>query len=302
MQAISYYLTLPFLYFFSALPLKLLYFLSDVLVFPVLYYVAGYRKEVVRTNLLNAFPEKTDQERNAIEKKFYRYLSDLFVETIKVFTISKRELLKRMEYQPEPEAFSKWFREGRSYVLTLGHFGNYEWLGTSLDLGFTHKGTGPFRQMSNPYFNRLFLRSRSKYGTILYPTYQTVKEIVRLKGQPINVTLANDQAAPPKKSYWTTFLNQDTSFFVGTEKIARDFDMPVVFGKIQPKKRGYYKVSYEIISEHPAEAEPGEIMEKHARLLENQILEHPEFWLWSHRRWKHKRPDGVDVGFRLKKN
>jgi KDO2-lipid IV(A) lauroyltransferase len=296
-KAVSYYLALPFIYFFSLLPLSVLYLLSDVLIFPLLYYVVRYRQKVVLTNLSNAFPEKSERERVAISKKYFRFLSDLFMETVKVFTISQKQLLQRISYSPEPEIMKKWFKEGRSYVFTLGHYGNYEWLATSLDLKLSHKGTGPYREMHNPYFDRLFLNSRQRFGTMVYPTHQTMKELIKMKGETIVVALANDQAAPPDRSYWTKFLNQDTSFFVGTEKIARNFNMGVIFLKISRVKRGYYSVSYELIADDLSQIPEGEIMRKHAKLLEEQILEKPEYWLWSHRRWKYKKPDGLDSGF-----
>jgi KDO2-lipid IV(A) lauroyltransferase len=296
MQAISYYLALPFIYFFSFLPLSVLYLISDILVYPVLYY-SGYRKKVVRTNLQNAFPEKTEKERRLIEKRFYRYLSDLFMETVKMFTISKKAITRRVRYAQESDILKEWFNESKSYVLTFGHYGNYEWVAITLDLGFSHKGTGPYHEMTNSYFNRLFLKSREKFGSILYPTYETTRRIIAYQGTPINVALANDQSAPPDKSYWTTFLNQDTSFFVGTEKIAQRYNMPVLFMEISRVKRGYYEINYKIISEDPQSLKEGEIMEQHARLLEEQIRRKPEYWLWSHRRWKHKKPDGVEKGF-----
>lgn len=301
MQAIAYYLSLPFIYFFSLLPLPVLYFISDVLVYPVLYYVVGYRKKVVRTNLERSFPGKSQNELRQIEKKFYRFLSDLFMETVKFFTISKASLQRRFLISDDFTYFEKWFNENKSYVLTLGHYANYEWLALSLDFMGSHQGKGPFRKMSNPYFNDLFLKARSKFGTVLFPTYETMNELKKESPIPFNITLANDQSAPPKRAYWTTFLNQDTSFFIGTEKIAKDMEMPVVFANIERVKRGYYSVSFDLITEFPKQEETGVIMEKHARLLEKQIQKQPEFWLWSHRRWKHQKPKGLEKGFSILK-
>ncbi|WP_304236212.1 lysophospholipid acyltransferase family protein [Jiulongibacter sediminis] len=300
MKAIAYYLSLPFIYFFSFLPFPVLYVLSDILVFPLLYYVTGYRRKVVFTNLQNSFPDKSEKELREIEKKFYRYLADLFMETVKFFTISESELKRRYVFR-NPEIADQWYEEGRNIVYTLGHYGNYEWMALALDFAIKHRGKGPFREMSNPYFNQLFWRSRARFGTELYPTYKTMEAIRKPSEEPYLVALANDQSAPPDKSYWTTFLNQDTSFFVGTEKIAKTFNMPVLFAAISRVKRGYYEINFEVITHHPKEEPEGDIMEKHARFLENQILNKPEYWLWSHRRWKHKKPEGLEKGFSLKK-
>ncbi|MGR3809289.1 lysophospholipid acyltransferase family protein [Jiulongibacter sp. NS-SX5] len=299
MKAIAYYLSLPFIFGFSLLPFSIHYFLSDVLVFPVLFHLVGYRRKVVQKNLHNAFPEKTESELDSIEKEFYHYLSDLFVETVKFFTIRCRVLKERFKYI-NPEVTDDWFLDQRSFVLTLGHYGNYEWLAKTLDISFNHRGTGPYREMSNQYFDKLFLRARSRYGTMLYPTYKTMETLRKEHEEVYLVALANDQSAPADKAYWTTFLNQDTSFFVGTEKIARAFNMPVLFAKIERVKRGYYEVRFEVISENPVEEPEGAIMEKHAQLLEEQIKAKPAYWLWTHKRWKHEKPAGVTKGFSAK--
>ena len=300
MKAIVYYFSLPFIYAFSYLPFRVLYLLSDTLVFPLLYHLTGYRRKVVFQNLKNSFPEKNEKELRDIEKKFYRYLADLFVETIKFFTISEKSLKKRYVFT-NSEIADRWYDQKKNIVFTLGHYGNYEWMGLALDFALKHRGKGPFREMTNPYFNRLFWHSRSRFGSELYPTYKTMENIRKPSEEPYLVALANDQSAPPDKSYWTTFLNQDTSFFVGTEKIAKTFDMPVLFAAISRVKRGYYEICFEVITDNPKIEPEGEIMEKHARLLEKQILDQPEYWLWSHRRWKHQKPKGITKGFNLKK-
>lgn len=299
MKAVVFYLTVPFLYLFSILPLKVLYFLADILLFPMLYFVLGYRKKVVRGNLELSFPEKSVSEIDKIEKKFYRHLADLFVEIIKMFTISEKALRKRMTFDYLPIA-EKWFAENRSFVVTLGHFGNYEWLALSLDWLFPHLGAGPYHKMSNSYFDKLFFKARSRFGTQMFSTKETGSFLRSKKSKPFIVTLANDQSAPPLKSYWTTFLNQDTSFFLGTEKIARDLDMPVVFATIEKKDRGYYHTKLEVICEYPKEEPQGAILNRHAELLERDIQENPAQWLWTHRRWKHKKPANVVNGFVVK--
>ena len=288
---ISFYLLYPVLLGISILPFPVLYFISDYFLYPILYLFIGYRKKVVSENLKNAFPDKSEEERKGIEKRFYHFLCDLFVETLKGITISEKELLKRCVYEFDSDLTDKWYREQRNFIVTLGHFGNYEWLAMTLDAKFKHKGSGPFHKMKNPYFNGMFAKMRMKFGTHMYPTYETYKRIEKGYDRPFLVGLANDQSAPPLKSYWTTFLNQDTSFFYGTEKVAVQFDMPVLFCAIERTKRGYYKAVYKLISDDPKGEKANSTIEKHARLLETQINIQPELWLWSHRRWKHKKPE-----------
>lgn len=300
MQAILYYLSLPFIYLFSSLPLSVLYGFSDYLVFPLMYHLTGYRRKVVRENLVNSFPEKTTEEIKAIEVKFYHYLSDLFIEIFKGFTISKDQIRKRISFEKN-DIFQKWYDENKDCVMSAGHYSNHEWVCMTMPLYMPHQIKVPYRAFSNTYMEGLFNRARSIFGAHMFPTHNTYREIMQKHTQPFIVCLANDQSAQPDKAYWTRFLNQDTSFFVGTEKIAKRFNMPVFFTKIKQVKRGYYHVSFELISENPAEEPEGALMEKHAKILEDEIKAAPEFWLWSHRRWKHKMPEGVGYGFNIAK-
>ncbi|WP_341225172.1 lysophospholipid acyltransferase family protein [uncultured Arcticibacterium sp.] len=293
LTAISYYLALPFIFFISILPFWLLYLISDYLLYPVLYVLLGYRKKVVRENLLNAFPEKDLSDIIKIEKGFYHHLCDLFLETFKSLTISGKELEKRFIYKVDEQKLNNWYADNRSFVMTLGHYGNYEWLAQTLGSQFKHLGTAPYHKLSNSYFDKMFYNLRTRFGTVMYTTTDTYKKIAQGFDRPFTVALGNDQSAPPLKSYWTTFLNQDTSFFFGTEMIAVKFDMPVVFVFISQVKRGYYKVTFELITDKPKMEEKNSILERHANLLEKQIKEQPEFWLWSHRRWKHKKPEHI---------
>jgi KDO2-lipid IV(A) lauroyltransferase len=290
LKAISFYLAYPFLLGISILPFPVLYFISDHLLYPTLYLLLGYRKKVVRTNLINAFPNKSAADNMQIERRFYHYLCDLFVESLKGLTISKKDLSERCVYEFDFALTDKWYEQQRSFVMTLGHYGNYEWIAMTLDIAFKHKGTAPFHKIKNPYFNEMFRKMRMKFGTDMYPTYKTYKMIEKGYDEPFLVALANDQSAPPLTSYWTTFLNQDTSFFYGTEKIAVQFDMPVLFCEISRPKRGFYKATFKLIIENPKGEEANSTIEQHAKLLESQINEKPELWLWSHRRWKHKKP------------
>ena len=298
-KALGYYLSIPFIYFISILPLPVLYFISDYLLYPILYKILKYRKKVVSENLKRSFPEKSDQERLEIEIKFYRFLCDLFVETVKGFTISNEELKRRITFTESPD-LEKWYNQGRNCIITVGHKCNYEWICRVLPLFTSYHIKVPYRKFTNPYFDKLFTKARGQLGVELFPTFDTFKELKKQVSKPFMLGLANDQSAHPDKSFWTRFLNQDTSFYVGAEKIAVSLDMPVIYGKLEYIERGRYHISFEAIEEFPKNSQEGHILNKHANLLERDILESPEYWLWSHRRWKHKMPAGIPYGFNIK--
>lgn len=266
--------------------MSFLYFLSDWVLFPTLYYVIRYRRKIVADNLQNAFPEKSKNNLTLIEKNYYHYLSDLILETIKGFQLSEKELISRMSWEKakgvNPFIYSK-------MLFTFGHFGNYEWLNLSMSVLKKTQLLIPFRKVSNPVINDYLKEKRSQFGSELFPTEATSTMIIRAKKRIYNFAffLANDQAAPLENAYLTSFLNQPTTFFRGTEKIAEVLELPVFFIKIERIKRGYYTYYFELISENARNETKGFCLEKHTRLLEKQIFENPELWLWSHKRWKY---------------
>lgn len=295
MQAISFYLLYPVIWLFSLLPLRVLYFISDYVVYPLLYKVLGYRKRVVRENMQRVFPDKAEPERQVLEKKFYHFLSDLFIETVKSFSISSEELADRVTFT-NPELPQKIYRENAGLVLTLGHVGNYEWLAQTLPKATGTRTAVPYRKITNAYFDKAFKSMRERGGAILFHTQMTLM-FIRKEKDKYMLTLGNDQSAPAEKSYWARFLNQDTSFFVGTEKMARQLGFPVVFLNIRIAGRGRYVATFQTITENPAKEPLGTILGEHVRLLEENIYQAPEYWLWSHKRWKHKKPAGFTYGF-----
>lgn len=296
MAALSFYLLLPLLYFFSVLPMRVLYLVSDYLIYPLLYKVVKYRRKVVQENLLKSFPEKNEAERSKIESDFYHHLSDLFVEIIKGFTISKKELAKRV-LTDKDLVLVDLYNANKNVILTVGHYGNYEWGCMAIPQATDHKVYVPYRKFTNKYFDKLFKSSREKLGVNLFHTTKTRIVLENLPKSPVMIGLANDQAAPPKKSYWVKFLNQDTSFFNGTEKIAKQKNIPVYFGRMIKHNRGFYQMDYELITMNPQEEPEGFIMQRHAEMLEKDIKSRPEMWLWTHRRWKHKMPENYSYGF-----
>ncbi|HXB10416.1 MAG TPA: lysophospholipid acyltransferase family protein [Bacteroidia bacterium] len=289
MSVILYYLALPFIYLVSILPFPLLYLVSDGL-YVLLYYILGYRKNIVLTNLRNAFPNKSEQEINRIRKDFYHYLCDLFLETFKTLTISKNSMVKHCAFNADALAlFAKYAEKQQAIVLVMGHWGNWEWAGNSFSILCKNQLYVIYHPLHNKNFDTLIYNMRSRFGTKLIAMRETVREMIKLKGEVTATAFIADQTPPPEGAYWTTFMSQDTPVFTGTEKIARKMNYPVVYAKVKRVKRGFYEVFAETLVEESAKTKEGEISEMHTRILEKDITAQPEIWLWSHRRWKHKR-------------
>jgi Kdo2-lipid IVA lauroyltransferase/acyltransferase len=288
--ALIYYCSLPFIYLVSVLPFPVLYFLSDCL-YVILYRVVGYRRKVVMQNLHNSFPGKPEAEIKTICRRFYHNLCDFFLETIKTMTISDKEQVRRCKFTPEADAlFARMAAERRSVILVMGHIGNWEWCSTAFNLQSTLQLCVIYHPISNRYFNDLMYRIRTRTGTRLIPMERTYKEMVANKNG-INATVfVADQTAQPENAYWTTFLNQDTAVFKGTEVIAKKLNLPVVYASVLKKKRGFYEMNAEMLCDTPTNMREGEVSELFTRRLEQDIIKEPAAWLWSHRRWKHKRP------------
>ena len=276
----------------SKLPFGVLYLLSDFFYF-ILYKVIGYRTKVVRQNLSNSFPEKSEQEIKAIESKFYAHLCDLIVESLKAFSISKKEVKKRMVNR-NPELINQFYGKGKHVVMVGGHYGNWELYGIEIGMDLKHKATALFTPLKNKFFNDKIRKSRSKYGLAMLPITGVKKRLETEKENLFAIIFASDQS--PRKSqraYWLNFLNQETGVQFGAEKLAKEYDATVVFGNIYKVKRGFYEVEYQLICESANDTKYGFITTTHTKMLEQDIINCPEYWLWSHKRWKHKRPEGV---------
>ena len=290
MGAIGYYLFYAFNWVVTLLPLRVLYIFSDLL-YLVLYYFPSYRRKVVATNLKNSFPEKTEIELKSIEKKFYKHLADIFVETFKLTHMSAAEQRRRFTYT-NLEIIDKLREDKRDVIAVLGHYNNWEWP-TLLPFYLKYKIIIIYKPLQNKYFDRYIYNQRSKYGIVLTPTSFIIREIINNKKNNINtlsVFLTDQTPAKGDIKYWTTFLNQDTPVYTGTAKIASKYNMAMVFFHIQKVKRGHYNLNIELLLDHTAGLSEDLITETHVRRLEEIIKEKPEYWLWSHRRWKHKRP------------
>jgi len=291
MQAVLFYLQLPFLYLLSVLPFPLLYLFSDF-VYVLLYYVIGYRKGIVKQNLQRSFPQKTGKEIHALRKAYYHYFCDLFLETFKTLTISKKAMLRHCYMTPETIGlFDKLDAEKQSCIIVMGHFGNWEWGGNTFSLSCKQQLYVIYHPVSNKHFDSLLKNMRQRFATRLIPMKETFREMMANRHHVSATAFIADQTPPPENAYWTTFLNQDTPVFWGTERIARKLNYPVIYTSIHRIRRGYYEMRAEILCENPSAAADGEISQLHTRRLEQDIINQPEIWLWSHRRWKHRRPE-----------
>ena len=293
MGTIGFYIFFGINWIVTLLPLRILYIFSDFL-YLILYYGLSYRRKVVAENLRNSFPEKSTGELKAIEKKFYRHLADLFIEILKLTHMSKNESLKRMKIT-NLELLERLYDERRDIVAVIGHYNNWEWL-KSLIFHTKYQTVSIYKPLRNRHFDKFLLDLRKREGMILSPMSLIVREILeaRKAGRRSIYSFISDQT-PPKGDikYWTTFLNQDTPVYLGVEKIASKYDMAVVFFNVTKIKRGYYSYCPELLFEHTTGLPEHVITESHVRRLEEIIREKPEYWIWSHRRWKHKKPAGA---------
>jgi len=278
-----YLLILPL----SLLPYPLLYLLSDI-IFLIMYRVIGYRKKVVFTNLRNSFPNKSKQELKKIMSDFYRHLCDIIMESVKGFTISEKQLRKRLIIK-NPEFSNSFADRGQSIIFVGGHYNNWEICAQAFAMYSNHKCIGIYKPLSNAFINDKIYTSRSKYGMHLISMKQT-KKLFEDGDEPKAIVFGSDQnPANPKRAYWVQFLNQDTGVLFGVERYAKEYDWPVVFVSISKVKRGHYEVEYSLITDSPTEQPHGKITEDFTKRLEQDIINQPQYWLWSHKRWKHKR-------------
>ena len=286
MQAVTFYLVYPFLYLIASLPFWALYKLSDLLYY--LFLLSGYRKKVVLENLRNSFPEKSAKEIDALCKAYFSYLCDLTLETLKTMRMTEQEAKEHCAFH-KAEWLDKMFEEKKSFIIVMGHYGNWEWAGPSFTLNSKHQLVVIYRPLSNPYFEKMLTKTRTKFGTRITAVNQTLRDMVTNRKNVTATAFIADQAASSANSYWTTFLHQDTSVFNGPEKIAVKFNYPMVYMRMQRPRRGYYDLTPELLFDDPASTSEGEILETFTKRLEKDIITDPVIWLWSHRRWKHKR-------------
>ncbi len=288
-QGLFFYLLYPLITGISLLPFKILYTISDFLFF-LNFYLIRFRKKVVEKNLSIAFPEKSARERKQILRKFYRHFSDILLETIKTFTISRKKLNKRF-YLENPEILNDFFSQGKSVIVYGGHQGNWEWIfGVGNQL--KHKSMAIYKKLSNPYIDKWVLQTRSKFNFDLIPTYLAKKYIdtKEKKGEKIAYGFLGDQnPLPHKAELWLEFFGKKIPVQTGAETLAKKYDLPVVFLEIIKIKRGYYTGKLSLITDKPRQTGDFEITREYFKRLENSIRKQPEFYYWIHRRFKHAK-------------
>jgi Kdo2-lipid IVA lauroyltransferase/acyltransferase len=295
MGTIGFYIFYAINWIITLLPLKLLYIFSDIL-FLFLYYFPSYRRKVVAENLRNSFPEKSDREIASIERKFYRHLADLFVETLKLTHMSNKELKKRMIIS-NPEMFDRFYDSGRDLVVIQGHYNNWEWLATCLPLYTKYKVVGVYKPLQNKMFDKFINNYRLRNNAELAPMQMVVRKIIENQRKNIRGLygfVADQTPARNLIEYYTDFLNQETPVFLGIEKIAAKYDMPVVYLNVQKVRRGYYSMTIELLFDNTRGLPKYMVTDRHVKRLEQIIKENPEYWLWTHRRWKYKKPVAND--------
>ena len=288
MNKIVFYLTYPLIWLISRLPMFILYLISDFF-YVLLYYVFGYRKEVVLKNISYAFPEKSEEEKQKIAKKFYKHFTDIMIESIKSFSISEKEILKRYKYK-NPELVNKYAKEGKSIALVSAHLANWEWsISTPLVLDIDIFGA--YNKLRNETFEKTLRENREKFGIKGATTANFIKLIKHnfennVQGAYI---LLSDQSPHIEKTFhWDTFFGVKVPVHTGAEMLAKKNDLVVINYRAKKIKRGYYETDFELITENPKDYKDYEITDKFLRITERNITEQPEFYLWSHNRFKHK--------------
>lgn len=283
-----------FLKFVAKFPFEVIYLLANIFYF-LIYYVFGYRKKVVFNNLKNSFPEKTEIEIKQIQKDFYQHLADLTMETVKMHGMSEKDYEKRFIVK-NGELLNSYFDKGKSVVVLTSHYNNWEW-GNGFPLFLKHQILGVYKPLHNGVFDKFMIETRSKFGAELIPDVNILRRVIQSEKdkEPVFTWLAGDQAPPPSNKFWFRFLNQDTIFFQGPAFISRKFNHPVFFQETKKIGRGIYEISFELLFENPKEYSDIEIISTFIKRMEKLIIKQPEYYLWSHKRWKHKRPAGAPL-------
>ncbi|MBW2937456.1 lysophospholipid acyltransferase family protein [Aureisphaera sp. CAU 1614] len=288
MQRLLYLLLYPILWLTSILPLRILYIKSTFLFF-IVYYLVGYRKKVVKNNLKLVFPEKSSAEINSIAKKFFQHLCDIIFETIKSLTISENEIKKRFVYK-NLEVIEELYKKDKSILLMCGHYASWEWSGILMKQT-NYKGFGVYKKLDNPYFDKLVRKIRERFGGNIINNKQIVKTLYKeFKKNNKTITLILSDQTPKPWAYKDRqlFMGIDVPVFTGTEEMAKMLDFATVYLKIEKVKRGYYEATFVPLAENPKEYKDYEITRMFLTQVENQIKNNPPYYLWSHKRWKHR--------------
>lgn len=289
MQFLVFIIAFPFLWIISVLPFRLFYWFSDF-VYLILYYIIGYRKKTVRYNLALAFPNLSAKERLVIEKKSYHHLCDMFLEMIKTMSISPEEMNKRFVIT-NLEVVKEFEKKGKSTILLASHYASWEWL-LSLNEKTSFKGIGVYKKITNKYFDKLIRDIRSKYKAELVETKRAIPLMTenQEKGILCMYGLASDQSPKLNRAFhWDKFMGVEVPVHTGAEMLAKRYDLTVLFVKVKKIKRGFYEATFVPITDDARSIPDFEITNVFLREVEKQIIEAPEYYFWTHKRWKHQR-------------
>ncbi|SKB75223.1 KDO2-lipid IV(A) lauroyltransferase [Maribacter arcticus] len=287
MQLLAFVLIYPFLWVISILPHRLFYGFSDIAFFFV-YHVFGYRRKVVQNNLNLVFPNKPEEEINRIEKEFYKHLCDTFLEMVKTMNLSKKAVAKKYRVV-NPEVLLEIEKE-RSIIILCAHYANWEW-NVSINNYVNSKGYAVYQQVNNSYFDKFIRKTRARWNTTLITQGQTAKTVIQNFRNNVRATygMVSDQSPQAHRAhYWTNFMGIKVPIFNGGEALARKTGLATVFLKVSKVKRGHYKAELIPIALNGKETKENEITNKFLQLTEAQIREKPEYYLWTHKRWKHR--------------
>ena len=289
MQFLIFILAYPFLWLISMLPFRVFYWFSDF-VYLIVYYIIGYRKKIVKANLVLALPHLSDKERLIIEKKSYHHMCDMFLEMIKTMTISAAEMNRRFVVT-NIDLVKEYEAKGKSTVLLASHYASWEWL-LSVNEKTSFKGIGVYKKIANTYFDKLIRDIRSKYNAELVETKNTIPLIAenQKKGILSMYGLASDQSPKLNRAFhWDSFMGIEVPVHTGAEMLAKKYDLNVLFVKVKKLKRGFYEATFIPITDNPRSIPDFGITSIFLREVEKQIIEAPEYYFWTHKRWKHKK-------------
>jgi len=290
MGTAGYYILYVINWVITLLPLRILYIFSDIL-FLSLYYFPSYRRKIVAKNLAKSFPEKSATEIAQIERKFYRHLADLFIETLKLTHMSEKQLRERITVE-NPELIEDLYNAGRDVAVVYSHYCNWEWISICLPLYTRYKCVAVYKPLKNKTLNKFINDIRTQTNGELAPMQLIVRRIIENRNKNIRGMYGFITDQTPARTlieYYTDFLNQETPVFLGLEKIAAKYDMSVVFFDIKKVKRGYYSLTNELLFESTKDLPKYLVTDTHVKRLEEMIERKPEYWLWTHRRWKYQK-------------
>ena len=298
MQLLVYRLVYPILWFISKLPWKIFYAFSSC-VYYLLYYIIGYRKKTVTNNLTLVFPEKSEKEILGIRKAFYKHMCDMFLEMIKSISISNDEMKQRFKVT-NWDKFQQLEEEGNNIMILMAHYASYEWANV-IDIQTKFQAVGIYKPVGNKYFDRLVLRIRARFGSRVITTKETMKEITADQSRDglYLYGIAADQSPKIHKAmYWTDFMGIKVPAFIGSAVLASRLGISTYYLRVEKIKRGYYEATLETITEDSKNKDANWIVKEYLKQVESQIKKNPQYYLWSHKRWKHRNttpPEGATI-------